>query len=339
MKYFPERATGARLIGFAVAMFLALTTTSMADELVKLKVGVLRFSSSGPVFIAKDEGYFRDAGLDVEIVYFQAAPTVAAAAASGEITFGVTALTAAAYNLADAGKLTILAGQAQEKSGHPGNLVLVNRKAFEGGIDAIKKIFAEPFGLTQLGSPSHYQAARLAQSQEIAEDDLHIRAFQNLPNLVAALKSGQVTWAIIAPPIATDLIDAGAVVSLGPYSDYGSFQFGALFTSSALLADGPNVVRGFVDAYQKGLEDYSAIVLEPKSPGTPKAARTVGRYVYPELDPETAAGKIMASALYVDPTGRLDVEDIARQLEWYKANGLLKHVPPTDHIIDMRYLK
>ena len=49
------------------------------------------------------------------------------ATASGDVTFGVTALTAAAYNLAAEGRLKIIAGQAQEKRGYSGNLILVTQ--------------------------------------------------------------------------------------------------------------------------------------------------------------------------------------------------------------------
>ena len=74
--------------------------TCMARTRELISVGALRFTSSGPLFLAKERGYFADEGLDVEIVFFESAPNIAVATASGEVTFGVTALTAAFYNLA-----------------------------------------------------------------------------------------------------------------------------------------------------------------------------------------------------------------------------------------------
>ncbi len=40
-------------------MALAASPDARADEALKAKVGVLRLSSSAPVFIAQDKGYFR----------------------------------------------------------------------------------------------------------------------------------------------------------------------------------------------------------------------------------------------------------------------------------------
>ena len=55
---------------------------------------MLRLSSSAPVFIAQDKGYFRDAGLDIELKFFDAAQPIAVATTSGDVDFGITAFTA-----------------------------------------------------------------------------------------------------------------------------------------------------------------------------------------------------------------------------------------------------
>jgi NitT/TauT family transport system substrate-binding protein len=63
------------LMRLALAGLLAVAASGMArtEEPLKAKIGVLRLQSSAPVFIAQDKGYFRDAGLDVELKFFDAA--------------------------------------------------------------------------------------------------------------------------------------------------------------------------------------------------------------------------------------------------------------------------
>lgn len=329
----PPSVAAAALLVLAVLLATLTIGVAAAQAPAKVVVGVLPFTSSGPVFLAADRGYFRDEDLDVELAFFQAAPPIAVATASNEVTFGVTALTAAAYNLAAEGRLAVVAGQAREKQGYTGNLILVTRAAYEGGLDRLDKLFDQPFGLTQLGSPSHYQLGQLADAQGVASADLDVRAFQTLPNLVAALKSGAVTWAIIAPPIATGLVESGAVVSLGPYSDHGAFQFGAVLASDETLRDRPETVRAFLRAYARGLADYTEIVQHPESEHAREAAVVVGRLVYPDLAPEAAAPMVLGSAFYVDPAGQVDIEDVRRQVAWYHANGMLNLLPdPADFL-------
>ena len=119
------RARKARrwFVQFVFAGVLALTATTIAavraEELLKAKVGVLRLSSSAPVFIAQDKGYFRDAGLDVELKFFDAAQPIAVATTSGDIDFGITAFTAGLYNLAGKGTLKVIGGMSRERRATP----------------------------------------------------------------------------------------------------------------------------------------------------------------------------------------------------------------------------
>src|ERR1700742_5208560 len=104
----------------ALIGFLALTAgvIAHAEEPLKAKVGVLRLSSSAPVFIAQDKGYFREAGLDIELKFFDAAQPIAVATTSGDVDFGVTAFTAGLYNLAGKGTLKVIGGMSREKAGY-----------------------------------------------------------------------------------------------------------------------------------------------------------------------------------------------------------------------------
>lgn len=303
-----------------------------------MTVGLLPFTSSGPVFVALDQGYFREEGIDAELVLFQAAPPIALATAAGEVQIGVTALSAAVYNLAGSGRLKLIAGQAQERKGYSGNLILVTRAAYDRGLDRPEELLAEPLGITQPGSPSHYQAGQLAMRYGEPSGGLDVRSFQTLPNLVAALKSGAVTWAIIAPPIATDLVASGSVVSLGPYSDHGAFQFGAVMVSTELIAADPDLVRRFLRAYRRGLADYARMLAEPDDPAAVDTAAVVGRHVYPDLPPAEAAAKVLASALYVDPEGDLDEDDVARQVSWYTEQGMVKPIDAVSAIFRLDLL-
>jgi NitT/TauT family transport system substrate-binding protein len=57
----------SRFARLALAGLLAIAACGIARAEDKAKIGVLRLSSSAPVFIAQDKGYFREAGLDIEL--------------------------------------------------------------------------------------------------------------------------------------------------------------------------------------------------------------------------------------------------------------------------------
>jgi len=70
-------------LAFAGLAALMTIGAAQAGDALKARIGVLRLSSSAPVFIAQDKGYFRDAGLDVELKFFDAAQPIAVATTSG----------------------------------------------------------------------------------------------------------------------------------------------------------------------------------------------------------------------------------------------------------------
>ena len=111
-----RRWARAALVGLLALMASA---AARADEPLRAKIGVLRLSSSAPVFIAQDKGYFREAGLETELKFFDAAQPIAVATTSGDVDFGITAFTAGLYNLAGKGTLKVIGGMSRERAGYP----------------------------------------------------------------------------------------------------------------------------------------------------------------------------------------------------------------------------
>ena len=151
----------ARLI-LAGLLATAVTSHARADELLKAKVGVLRLSSSAPVFIAQDKGYFREAGLDIELKFFDAAQPIAVAVTSGDIDFGVTAFTAGLYNLAGKGTLKVIGGMSREKAGYPLIGYFASNNAYAAGLKTPKDLAGKRIAVTQVGSSFHYSLGLLA---------------------------------------------------------------------------------------------------------------------------------------------------------------------------------
>ena len=123
---------------------------------------MLRLSSSAPVFIAQDKGYFRDAGLDVELKFFDAAQPIAVATTSGDIDFGVTAFTAGLYNLAGKGTLKVIGGMSREKAGYPLIGYFASNNAYAAGLKTPKDLAGKRIAVTQVGSSFHYSLGLLA---------------------------------------------------------------------------------------------------------------------------------------------------------------------------------
>lgn len=311
----------------AISLLIVVGVARAAD---RTSVGMLRFVSSGPIFLASERGYFRDAGLDVDLKFFEAAQPIAVAVVSGDIDFGATAFTGGFFNLAGAGQLKIIAAQSKEQKGFEGNAILVSNAAWDKGFRDLKDFAGKSLAITQVGSSFHYQIGQLARVFGFDLKSVALRPLQSLPNMVAALKGNQVDAIIIAPHLAKPLVAAGEAHLLGWYSDYDEYQFGGLFTSSKTARDRRDLAQRFVRAYQRGAKDYADAFMRKDASGarvfdgsSDAAARIITKYVYPGEDEAKGAALVKASAFPADPQARLDVSDIYKQIAWMKAEKLV----------------
>ncbi|MDH5506998.1 MAG: ABC transporter substrate-binding protein, partial [Anaerolineae bacterium] len=74
------------------------------QEPIKLKVAVFRFLSYGPFFIAQDEGFFAEQGLDVEFVHFEKTADSIPALARGDLDVATGILTVNLLNAIASGE-------------------------------------------------------------------------------------------------------------------------------------------------------------------------------------------------------------------------------------------
>jgi NitT/TauT family transport system substrate-binding protein len=94
-----RRRSAMRACVLAVAVALGECGDSVGAEQA-IKIGIVKFAASCPVYLAIEKGYFAHQGLGAELTSFEAAQPVAVATVSGDIDFGVSGLTAGFYNLA-----------------------------------------------------------------------------------------------------------------------------------------------------------------------------------------------------------------------------------------------
>ncbi len=333
----------ARAFTTALAILILATPARAADT---VRVGVLRFVSSGPLFLAIERGYFAEQNIAVEPKYFEAAQPIAVAAVSGDIDFGLTAFTGGFYNLAAQGFLKIIAAQSKEAKGYDGNAILVSNAAWEKGFRSVGDFPGKSLGMTQVGASFHYQIGQLARVAAFDLKSVQLRPLQSLPNMVAALKGAQVDAIIIAPHLAKPLIDAGDAKFIGWYSDFDEYQFGGLFANTQTVQKRRELTQRFVKAYQKGCADYAAAFMQKDDAGKRKfdatsdaAAKIIAKVVYASEPEEKGAALVKASAFPADPQARLDVADIYKQVEWMKSEKLVDASADAKGMLDLGFVE
>ena len=321
------------------ASLAGAANAASADD--KTRVGALRFTSHAASFIAYERGYFKEAGLDVEFKFFQAAAPMAVAIASGDIDYGVTAITGGLINLADKGAIKVIGGALHEEKGIDGSAILASDAAFKAGLTSPAKLGGRSFGITQTGSSFHYMASRIAAKEGISMDSVKLRPLQKVGAIVGALKSGQIdAWAIV-PHIAKALAK-GNVHIIGWISDYApDYQVTVVFTSAKAAVGERERTGKFLSAFSRGAADFNAALVD-KTAGEAAAEATVKlihKYVYSSRPYEKAAPSIRNGAMRLNENAKLNVSSVQAQLDWFKAEGLVKGDIGIDKLVDKSYVE
>ena len=301
----------------------------------RIRLGLLHTLSPAPFYLAQERGYFAASGTPVEFVFFEAAQPIAAAAVSGDIDIGVTALTGGFFSLAGRGVLKVIGGALHEQKGFDLTAIIVSKAAYAAGLTSVDRLRGHSFAITQYGSSFHYMVGRIAQQAGFDAKDLTMRPLQQLGNMVAAVRTGQVDATMAIASMAKPLAASGEVKIIGWVGDLLPYQITALFTTKRMIAERADALRGFCAAYRHGVADYRAAFITPGGDAAAAVAQ-IRKYVFTS-DPDGDA-KIRDGIGWYDEGAALDVADVKAQLAWFEAQGMVKGAIDPDDIIDTRFL-
>jgi NitT/TauT family transport system substrate-binding protein len=323
-------------LGVAIAgsLSLALLPPSIAAE--KIKIGTLMTTGSGPLYIAREKGYFAAEGLETELVPFDAGQPVAVATVSGDIDVGVAGVTSALYTLAGQGALKLIGGWAYDAPSFHTSAVIVSNRAYESGLKSFKDLGGRSIGLTQIGSSYHYALALLSDKYGVDMKTMRMVPLQSMANIASAIAGGQTDAGIIIVNAALPLIEHGSAKSLGWVGDETPWQVAAIWISSKTANERHDTVAHFLRALRHGSSDYDEAFSDSSGARrdgamAPETYAIISKYLGQTME------QMKFAIGYNDPDLRLDVKDVERQIAWYRAQGMIKGDVDINEVVDKRY--
>ena len=321
---------------------IGLLAPAAAQE--RVTVGTQRLASNGALFMAAAQGYFKAEGLDVDMTEYNSAQPVVEALSLGATDFGLAGFTAAAFNLAGKGAIKAIAAQVREKRDFEGNEIVASNAAYGRGLRKPEDLANRLVAISQLGSVFHYQLGQIARIKHFDLGSVTMKPLQSVEAMARAVATGEVDAAILPAQNARDLLTAGQARLVGWASEIDEQQLGALFTTAKMIETRRAAVEKFLRAYRRGAADYAAALLRLDRYGkrlsdakSQAAAVMIARYVFPGRSAGSASAAVEAGAYYMDAQARLDAADIARQVEWYKAQGLVDKSVEAASIADLSF--
>lgn len=241
--------------------------TGISNEKPELSFGIMPDVDSIPILIAKQQGYFEDEGLNIDIETFRSAMDRDSALQSGNIDGCISDALAAVF-AASGGfdvKITSLTN---------GSYKLLAGK--NKGINGINDIKGKSVGLSR-NTIIEYMTDMMALKEGIDPEEIEKTAIKDMPVRLEMLQNGNIDLATLPEPLASVAAANGAMI-IGSSEQLGINPGIILFTFSA-IDEKEDSIRAFYRAYNKAvdylvkarLEDYADMLISEA--GFPEAIR------------------------------------------------------------------
>ncbi len=245
--------TRRQLLTAAAASAAVFSAPSVfaAGKSVKIAVGGKALYYYLPISIAERLGYFKDEGLDVEIIDFQGGSRSLQAVVGGsaDVVSGAFEHTLAMQARGQAMQAFVLQGRA------PQCVFAVSKKTMPDYKD-LKDLKGKRIGVTAPGSSSHAIAIYILQSGGVKANEVSFIGVGASSAAVAAMRAGQIdAFVNLDPVIATlekdDLIRIVADTRVVEESDRifgGPMVAGCLYAPARYIKENPDIVQGLTNA-------------------------------------------------------------------------------------------
>jgi NitT/TauT family transport system substrate-binding protein len=228
-------------------------------ETTKVKIASLPNVQGLPVYVAIEKGYFKDAGLDVELVKFEAPNQIIDALLQGQVDLahpgGATGIAGIA-DFKNPGKLKIYALAGGDASTIQNDAIVVKK---DSPLKTIQDLKGKKLGI-MAGTIQWQTIAREILDKNNLVYDKDVKIVEIALGLQAqALATGDIDAALIIEPVPTVVKAKGIGQELIPFAAAkyiaNPFYAGAGIIRTDFAKENPNTTKKVMDAIAKAMKD------------------------------------------------------------------------------------
>ena len=247
------------VILFVILSLLLQGCSTAVKEPEKVKVQLLPFFSYAPLYIAQEEGYFAEEGLEVEFQNLRGSAAFVALA-SGEIDVAATHLTSNTFTAIQQGEnVKVVADKGYvAPTGCTVNGLLARSVLVESGeLSEPEDMAGRKIEYSQT-SVQAYFLEKLLEKGGLTLEDVEHADFDSQALTVEAFDTGAVDMVVESEPWITRIENTGNAVTWVDFKDIiPDFQVAYIIFGPNMLEKNPDAGRRFTKAYLKAVQQYN----------------------------------------------------------------------------------
>jgi len=323
------------LIFFFLAVFLMVvscvspglqeTPVTPAPALTTVKVAYMPIISFGPLFIAKDEGFFSRQGINVEFEKFPATSAALPSLINGDIAVSggqlfpglVNSVSRGAHVRIVADKGMILPGSCNSSA------FLVRRDLVESGIvRTMADVKGKKVAAT---SDQSYGMFRALATGNLTDGDVEMVDMSGAAS-IAAFETGAIDAAYLMEPYITLAVRKDKAVVFVPGTNFIPNYTTPLYYGPAFTDTNPGLGKRFMVAYLQGVRQYNL----------GKTDRNIAILMnYIGMDRE-----LLEQSCWVPVAGNGEIprEPVREYMDWMQKNNKISQTPDDGQLYDMSFV-
>jgi len=319
---------------FAISMLALLAaTTAQAQTPATVKVNLGTVQSFGAVvtYIAQDKGYFRDAGIELNISFMNSSANVMAILARGDLNIVEGGVSVGFFNAVNQNLPIIMTTDRVSTPIHHHLLVAPKHK---GKITKLADLKGMNVGTNAAGAVTTYELGKMFARSGMTLKDIELKVV-GFPQMGAALQNGALDATLIIPPFAAAFEQQGLGFSIANADDLvepSPMTIAVSYVNTDWAAKNKEAMKRFFVAYMRATREYCTayhhganrkeVIDIALKYGLEKSAANV------EKNPWT--GRNM--------NGAINMPSIMDMQQFYLQTGFVKRVLPGEKLYTSEYI-
>ena len=240
-----------------VLLYFALAACAPASQPpsapVKLRIAVLPILDTLPMYVAAEQGYFAENGVEVEFLPVASAPERDSLIQAGQADGMVNELISALFYNQEEIRIQVVRYARTATAEDPLFRILVSK---DSGITNLEDLKEVEIGISE-GTVIDYLTDRLLQAEGFSDAEIKTIQVPAIPERMALLDAGNLDAAVLPDPLSSLAIQNGASVIIDD-TRYPEFGFSVISFTTAAINENPDAIRGFLSALEKAVADINS---------------------------------------------------------------------------------
>jgi NitT/TauT family transport system substrate-binding protein len=237
---------------FIIILVTLLTTacgpTAAPAEVVALKIAVMPIIDTLPLYVAQQQGFFVEHGVEVELVPVASAPERVQLVASGQVDGSINeTLTVMLFNQ-ETTQMQAVRYALRPTEGYGHFFILASGASSITSPDGFKGI---EIGVSQ-GTIIEYVTERLLTTEGLNADEIVTIPVPKIPDRMALLASGELSAATLPDPLGALAVQSGAAIVLDD-SNHPEYGFSIYSFRAEIIDAHPEAIKGFLVAVDEAI--------------------------------------------------------------------------------------